>query len=359
MERLAAREVRGLLNALRRIYEIRSLDVFPAQVVSVVPHLVRAKITSYNEVDPGRNRVAWVWNPGHALHPEGKAIFQRHAREHPLIAWYQRTRDGRALKISDFLTRTKFHRLALYNEFYRRVGVEHQMAVALPAPPHLVIGIALNRGRPDFSEKDRLLLNLLRPHLVQAYRNAEALTEMQQGAGLAWEAIEAMGRGAIVLGQGGRIRLMTTRARGWLAEYFGQPARRGDRLPEAVSRWVRHQESPPAGHEDAPEPRRPLAVEREGRRLEMRLLPGPERLVLLLKEQTGPNSAVLERLGLTRREAEALAWVAQGKTNPEIGIILGASPRTVGKHLERIYQKLGVENRTAAAAVALDGPPPE
>lgn len=61
----------------------------------------------------------------------------------------------------------------------------------------------------------------------------------------------------------------------------------------------------------------------------------------------------LERLGLTPREAEVLAWVAQGKSNGVIGAILGISPRTVQKHLERTFSKLGVESRTAAAAHAL------
>ncbi len=63
----------------------------------------------------------------------------------------------------------------------------------------------------------------------------------------------------------------------------------------------------------------------------------------------------LESLGLTRREGEVLGWVAQGKTNAEIGIIVSARPRTVEKHLERIFGKLGVETRTAAAALALQG----
>ena len=48
-----------------------------------------------------------------------------------------------------------------------------------------------------------------------------------------------------------------------------------------------------------------------------------------------------------------LAWVVEGKTNPEIGSILGTKPRTVAKHLERIFEKLGVETRTAAASAAL------
>ena len=62
-----------------------------------------------------------------------------------------------------------------------------------------------------------------------------------------------------------------------------------------------------------------------------------------------PNALI--HLDLTQRESEVLCWVAQGKTNPEIGTILGISPRTVQKHLERIYVRLGVENRHAAMAM--------
>jgi DNA-binding CsgD family transcriptional regulator len=64
--------------------------------------------------------------------------------------------------------------------------------------------------------------------------------------------------------------------------------------------------------------------------------------------------AVLEYLGLTRREAEVLAWTAQGKTDGETATILGVSLRTVQKHMERVRDKLGVETRTAAARIALE-----
>jgi DNA-binding CsgD family transcriptional regulator len=79
---------------------------------------------------------------------------------------------------------------------------------------------------------------------------------------------------------------------------------------------------------------------------------------LQLAETVRPHLANLYRLGataprmagvpLTAREREVLEWVAAGKTNRDIASILGASPRTIEKHLERIYEKLGVENRTAA-----------
>ena len=68
--------------------------------------------------------------------------------------------------------------------------------------------------------------------------------------------------------------------------------------------------------------------------------------------EAGPKP--LEALGLTPREAEILLWVAQGKTNPEIATILGIGLTTVKKHLEATFAKLGVENRTSAAALALE-----
>jgi DNA-binding NarL/FixJ family response regulator len=65
-------------------------------------------------------------------------------------------------------------------------------------------------------------------------------------------------------------------------------------------------------------------------------------------------AALAPALGLTPREAELLSWVVQGKTNPEISIILGIKLTTVKKHLESIFAKLGVENRTAAVTLALE-----
>ncbi|PDT88673.1 DNA-binding response regulator [Bradyrhizobium sp. Y36] len=96
-------------------------------------------------------------------------------------------------------------------------------------------------------------------------------------------------------------------------------------------------------------------------------LPGNPQLRLFYMGETAPNEFLLRlsresgtalppeftsELGLTTREGEVLAWLSKGKTNRDIAQILGLSPRTVDKHLEQIYAKLGVENRTAAAAIA-------
>jgi DNA-binding CsgD family transcriptional regulator len=74
---------------------------------------------------------------------------------------------------------------------------------------------------------------------------------------------------------------------------------------------------------------------------------------LLLHEQQTLSSQALEPLGLTRRQAEALFWAAQGKTNREIGRILAVGLRTVEAYLSTVYKKLGVENRFAAIRCAL------
>lgn len=357
MERLEGRAFVALLDCLRQLYALQSLDAFCVNVLSLLPNVVPSEVTVYNEVNPRKQRIHWIEAPPVTDKSPGlKQTFERHLAEHPVLAYHLRNRDGPVLKISDFLTRSQWHRLALYNEFFRRVGMEHELVAAVPTRPPLKIGITLHRSRADFTERDRLCLTLLRPHLIQAYRNAEAVTETQRELALLREGMGALERGVIVLTREGRVRRLTARARQWLVEYFGSPSWQGDRLPEALRRWVRHQEAGLAARDDAPPPRQPLVVEQEGTRLVVRLVSDSGQSLLLLEEQrTELHPASLAPLGLSRREAEVLTWVAQGKTNAEIATILGTRPRTVAKHLERIYQKLGVETRTAAARVALEG----
>jgi len=151
------------------------------------------------------------------------------------------------------------------------------------------------------------------------------------------------------------VRWMSSRAGLWITKYCAGFPRRGRRLPEPLDGWVRHQQALLAGA-TVPPPRVPFVVERAGARLVARLCSGSEQLLVLLEEQSDTiRLPALQELGLTRREAEVLTWLARGKTNSEIGKIVEMSARTVEKHLEHIFQKLGVENRTAAARCALQG----
>ena len=179
MERLTNKDLLALLEFIKECYGICDLDTFAQRVISRLPKIVPSEIISYNEVNPRRRRVRVLAYPENAYSPAENKIFEQHVDEHPLIMHHRKRRDNRALKISDFLSQRQFHHLGLYNEFFRRLSVDHQVAVVLPSPPPLVVGIALNRSHRDYSERDRLVLDTLSPHLVQAYRNAEAVTRLQ------------------------------------------------------------------------------------------------------------------------------------------------------------------------------------
>lgn len=152
----------------------------------------------------------------------------------------------------------------------------------------------------------------------------------------------------------GRIAWQTPQAKNLMAAFFGAANESGDVLPQRIVDWLAD-----AARQDADAPEMPpLSIAREARRLLFSLhghTAQGEWLVLLREES---DAAILDAITtafrLTPREAEVLFWVIKGKTSRDIGDILGTSPRTVNKHLEHVFGKLGVETRTAAATVAMN-----
>jgi DNA-binding CsgD family transcriptional regulator len=356
MESMPQRDLEAFLSFLRGIYVHLDLESFAAHIVSTLPKVISSELTSYSEVNPGKGIATWVMEPVPPDFPELVRAFERHVREQPRIHPHGQIGVGETLRVSDFLARSQFQRLRLYDQMHRMIGAEHQMTTDLPTTPPLEIGISLNRGGRDFSERERMLLDMLRPHLAQAHRNAEAATELRTHLDSTKHAVEELDRGVVVLTISGRVQWCTDRARKLVSEYFG-PFERADRLPEDLRRWVDYQRTPLSGNGSVPPLPEPLIVDRLGQRLVVRFVADPEenRHLLLLEKQTLPFSAgTLRSLGLTRREAEILVWIARGKTNNEVAALLFISPRTVKKHLEHIYQKLGVESRTEAVSRALE-----
>lgn len=251
MERLGPGDYEAVLTFLRQLYAVERLEAFPRRAMEGLSRLIESDILIYNEIYPGRIRADFVDEPARVIADPQRATFERYAHQHPLITHYARTRERYPRKVSDYLTLSQFQNLALHSEFFRPLGLNYQMAVTIPSTPELVIGIALNRSRADFSERDRAVLEAIRPHLAQAHRNVTERSALEERA-------------------------------------------------EATERalW-----SSPAG----------------------------------------------DLASLTRREHQVLVLVANGKTNPQIADCLSLSPRTVQKHLEHIYEKVGVRTRTAAA----------
>ena len=352
MERLRSGELRRVSAFLRNLYVFRDLDGFIRDLIRDLPKVVSSDITVYGEINPRRRRFCFTWEPHDIRFPRWEEVYRTDLSEHPLAQRYLGGGKGQPVRISELISLRQFRQLGIYDEFYRRMGVDREMIVWLPTTPPMEVTIGLHRVRGDFSERERRLLNVLRPHLIQAYRNAEAAMLLQT-------ADDRNRRGIVLLGPSVRVHQINDAGKRLIARHFGKLSR--SRLPGELERWVRHETSLSSHSVDDVRPvRTPLVVGQDGRRLTIRLLSGPTQDLLLLEErQTAISAETLAALGLTRRESEVLIWVAQGKSNEEIARILDLSQRTVEKHLERIYQKLGVENRTAAslrAREAISGP---
>ncbi|MGJ5181316.1 response regulator [Bradyrhizobium oligotrophicum] len=202
---------------------------------------------------------------------------------------------------------------------------------------HIVQG--LDAGGVDYVTKPiavEEMLARIRVHLANA--------RMTQSARAA---LDVSGRFLLAVNREGRLMWATPQAQRLLSDSFGT----ADELvlPEALRLWLDQVQNGKGGAKAAASlPDHP----------ELRLYymggAGPNEFLLrLAKEASGdvPKQFSSE-FGLTVREGEVLSWLSKGKTNRDIAQILGLSPRTVDKHLEQIYAKLGVENRTAAAAIA-------
>ncbi len=180
------------------------------------------------------------------------------------------------------------------------------------------------------------------------------MSDIEKELTLIRKAIEKMDRGLLVVTRAWRVGLISDRARGWLAKYFGRESSTVDCIPEPLQEWIIEQETGLPAQIGDDFSFKTLAVHNSGERLMARLVTDSEQHMLILKEQPLSTRTVLvDSFGLTPRESEVLFWVARGKSNEEIARILAISHRTVGKHLEHVYAKIGVETRTSAATFVL------
>jgi DNA-binding response OmpR family regulator/DNA-binding CsgD family transcriptional regulator len=185
------------------------------------------------------------------------------------------------------------------------------------------------------------LLARIRVHLVNA-----RITRGSRAA------LDATGRFLLATDNADQLLWCTPKAKQLLAELFPDSAGvLSGGLPPAIIERLRHLRLA----RSRASVRSYLDV--GNRRLELSFLSslGPDELLFRLTEvNESADEQLLQRsLELTFREAQVLLWISRGKSNREIGEILSISPRTVNKHLEQVFVKLGVENRAAAAARAV------
>jgi DNA-binding CsgD family transcriptional regulator len=220
----------------------------------------------------------------------------------------------------------------LYGDLLHRSGVEYAIAIGLRSQRGETVVAGLGRTERQFSERDRDVLDLVRPALEDALRAAEARTRLVR----ALAADPPPGTAVVLLDAHGEIELSSIDAERWLAEHFGAAEHAGW-LPEAIAAWL------------ALPPRPPLVSMRDGRRLTVHLLPGDPHALLLEEEVASFRADALDRLGLTPREAEVLCAATRIKEEADIACELCLSLHAVRERLAHLEAKLGVD--TAAEAV--------
>lgn len=222
----------------------------------------------------------------------------------------------------------------------RDAGLGHVPVIfmtGLAETEHIVRG--LDAGGVDYVTKPIAIPEMLariRVHLVNA--------RLAQSARMA---LDVSGRFLFAANRQGTIVWATPQAQ----KLLGHAAIDQVALPAPLLEWLQEIEN---GRADAKPPSTSF-LSNDQLRLQFMGKLGPNEFLLRIARETSPDTPAQfsKELGLTAREGEVLSWLSKGKANRDIAQILGLSPRTVDKHLEQIYAKLGVENRTAAAAMAV------
>jgi len=364
--RYTQHDLEGVLDFVRDLYDRRGLEDFAERTMGSLLKLVAADRIVYGDFDVERQGARLVMQPSAVKEHDGTVDgamngaltgLERGFGNHPLYRYYLQTGNGLAHKTSQVMTKSQFRRYCEGDEFARQLGARYQMGLFFPAGPSVITSILLARSQRDFAERERALVNRLYPHLVQAFRNTASLNRLSRDVDGLIGMLEGPTSSVVVLAGDGRVKRWTERGRHWIAQYCRTPfPAQADRLPECFADWYGRQLALVAQETLSPSPRDPLVVDKSGRQLTVQLIPDhfrDEHLLLLNEKRDDSSWTALGEYGLTPRESEVLAWVAKGKTNAEVGVILQMSDRTVQKHLEHVYQKLGVGTRTTATVRAL------
>jgi DNA-binding CsgD family transcriptional regulator len=326
---LASRDAEGLLAFVAEAEAVELDQPFTPELLVELGRLVECDLVNYCELDRVRKRmllnVQRQGDPDDDEEGPGDDVFWEVVCEgHPVCVQHQ-LGVFRALKVSDFYTLRELRATELYERWFHPYGVEYELSVSIPSPLWHTRTFLFDRGgRRDFTERDRLVLDALQPHVDRISR--EARTRRLLRATLAELECSDVNesRGVVFLDTSEGVEFVTPPARRLIRDFFG--AELGGLLPAEVTSW---------------------------------LLTGTQRLV----RRKGVRKLIVERAAeglvltetqstveLTTREREVLSWVARGKTNAEIARLLWLAPSTVRKHLENVYAKLGVNTRTAAVA---------
>jgi DNA-binding CsgD family transcriptional regulator len=329
---LADTDVDAAHGFARALGETRTVAELRRQVLRDLAQLVPADVLTWDSVELPSGAVRHEALPAEAEPPGAFAAVVGDATRHPLLSAHVARRRS-ALRLSEAVDPHRLSHSALYGDLLRRSGVEYAIAIGVRTERREAVVAGLGRAEYEFSERDRDVLDLVRPGLEEALWAAEARGRLVR----ALAADPPAGTAVVLLDRYGEIEQSSLDAERWLAEHFGAAEHPGW-LPGPVAGWL------------ALPPRPALVSVRDGRRLTIHLLPGDPHALLLEEEVASFRPEALRRLGLSARETEVL-WAATAMHDEaDIAWELFLSLHAVRERLARLEAKLGVH--TAAEAIA-------
>jgi DNA-binding CsgD family transcriptional regulator len=358
---LTPQDVSALLQTIYKIYELKNPETFGRDSLVLIEQLVPTEVAALIRQATGPSLYQGAefqsLDPAfeHLMMVELSEFLTKHTQYSPFIKHIPMIVQGGAHKFSDFGTREELLALEGVPEIIAAIRYDDHMVMAvcgevLYRDP--LVYYYFYRYWGTWTERDRLLLNLLQPHLIQAYRTVMHCQRQQTTIDQLQQSLDRTG--TIFLNKTGQPQSITSEASRWLRDYFpGVQSPR--RLPDTLQSWVDHQLAQLQRTDPYPA-LLPLRIQQSERQLTIRFTidqPNQSYLLLLAEEQLLSPLAALELLGLSRREAEALLGVVQGQDNPAIAQTLGISVGTVRKHIENIYRKLDVQSRSEAVSLVI------
>jgi len=354
---LSSKELRKLSLAAAELYKFRSRTDLGHATNFLVSRFVVSEYTMGWDADmrSPQDMVIYASKEGVELGLKLAPVYSDYVARNPKLTshnWDPNYK-GQTKLVREIVPLPVLERTGYFDEYARPGSCERQIMYFCKSPGSRTRALTCNRNGREFSAKEKSIVEFLAPHLQSAYENClafEAAERQVAKAAASWQAISLE---MIWLDQDHLVHEITARVPSLVKEFLGQEMPL-HRLPNQLMDWLRASRvSYPA------EPIRPMIIRRENATLKIRYYPDqlPGLNLLTFHRQTvAPEFENFRSLGLTRREGEVLHWVSQGKTNDEIGIILGISGLTIKKHVENLFAKLGVNNRVALATIATSNP---
>ncbi|HVS53736.1 MAG TPA: LuxR C-terminal-related transcriptional regulator [Opitutaceae bacterium] len=326
-----------------------SFEEFAATVIKRTRALFAADLVVLNFCDCDQNFIDYRLEPDLSrqlapLFEPFKLHWSDHPWEDPKL-WRRILAEGCVTLLSDYVSSRRFRETGLWREVYSHLYAHRQLSWAGQMGGNNVWTISANRLGSDYGPRDRELARFLQPRLNSiglriarrdhGSRMANALSGFFLHRQSAFALLDAKGRIVEITATAQALLARATSRVG--ANFDGLP----DSCPELRAELFRQKKNA----------RRLFAVVQIPTVATVLVLRLGHDLTLVLFEDPAPTGKA-SAVRLTRREAEILGWLGEGKSNPEIAVLLSISPRTVEKHCSHLFAKLGVETRFAAALLA-------